>query len=494
MAIRVIGGEQTAGGRLRERAAVLPRSRSRLRLRSDAISTIITVAVDFVVCTLATTVGMYWVAASHVPLPPTWMIAFYTPTLIALLFLRSAYRRALGRTFLQQLAVVQTAAALAAMLLLSGLVVCNVSGYVGATVSKIWMSTAVFLTVGRIFTYVIDRNMRSQRRLAAPVLIVGNGRISHQVAERFIAKPEYGILPVGLVDAESAWAGSDNTQHSLPLVGTPESIGEAIRHTGAEGIVLAFSRTRDEQLTPVIRAARLAGVKVWVVPRMFDTVGKRARVEHVGGLPLLALPHTNPRGWQFAAKHVFDQLGALAILTLISPVFFGLMLAVRLSSPGPIFFRQQRVGRDGIVFDCLKFRSMRPADDGDAAFQLRDGAAPGGIEGTDRRTWIGKIMRSSSLDELPQLLNVLKGEMSLVGPRPERPEFVDLFNMQIRRYGERHRVKAGMTGWAQVHGLRGQTSIADRAEWDNYYIENWSLGLDFQILAMTVPACLRRAE
>jgi lipopolysaccharide/colanic/teichoic acid biosynthesis glycosyltransferase len=137
---------------------------------------------------------------------------------------------------------------------------------------------------------------------------------------------------------------------------------------------------------------------------------------------------------------------------------------------------------------------MRPPDDSDARLALHRGSAPGGVEGTDRRTWIGKLIRSSSLDELPQLINVVEGNMSLVGPRPERPEFVDVFNAQIRRYGERHRVKAGMTGWAQVHGLRGQTSIGDRAEWDNFYIENWSLWLDVQILAMTIPAVFRRAE
>ena len=123
-----------------------------------------------------------------------------------------------------------------------------------------------------------------------------------------------------------------------------------------------------------------------------------------------------------------------------------------------------------------------------------DGAAPGGVEGDDRRTRIGKIMRKTSMDELPQLLNVIKGDMSLVGPRPERPEFVELFEMQVRRYGDRHRVKAGITGWAQVHGLRGQTSIADRAEFDNYYIENWSLLLDFKVLILTVLAVLRSAE
>jgi exopolysaccharide biosynthesis polyprenyl glycosylphosphotransferase len=211
-------------------------------------------------------------------------------------------------------------------------------------------------------------------------------------------------------------------------------------------------------------------------------------------LPLLVLPQFNPRSWQFAVKHALGRIITAVGLLLISPIFLTLALLVRLSSPGPIFFRQKRIGRDGVVFDCLKFRSMRPPRESDAAFELTAGAAPGGVEGVDRRTRIGKIMRQTSLDELPQLLNVLRGDMSLVGPRPERPEFVELFEMQIRRYGERHRVKAGVTGWAQVHGLRGQTSIADRAEWDNYYIENWSLWLDIKILFLTVLAVLKRAE
>jgi lipopolysaccharide/colanic/teichoic acid biosynthesis glycosyltransferase len=137
---------------------------------------------------------------------------------------------------------------------------------------------------------------------------------------------------------------------------------------------------------------------------------------------------------------------------------------------------------------------MGPEDPSNAGFAPEVGSAPGGVEGVDRRTRIGKFMRKTSLDELPQLLNVLRGDMSLVGPRPERPAFVELFEMRVRRYGDRHRVKAGMTGWAQVHGLRGQTSIADRAEFDNYYIENWSLRLDFKILLLTVLAVLRSSE
>jgi lipopolysaccharide/colanic/teichoic acid biosynthesis glycosyltransferase len=178
-------------------------------------------------------------------------------------------------------------------------------------------------------------------------------------------------------------------------------------------------------------------------------------------------------------------------------------LAVRLSSKGPVLFRQRRVGRDGKAFDLYKFRSMRlqpgqsdPSvdDAGPLEFLLGGDTAPGGVEGDDRRTLVGRFLRRSSFDELPQLLNVLRGEMSLIGPRPERPEFVELFKQDIVRYGDRHRVKSGITGWAQVHGLRGQTSLAERVEWDNYYIANWSLGLDVKILALTFVALLRNAE
>jgi lipopolysaccharide/colanic/teichoic acid biosynthesis glycosyltransferase len=176
-------------------------------------------------------------------------------------------------------------------------------------------------------------------------------------------------------------------------------------------------------------------------------------------------------------------------------------VAVKLSSPGPVLFRQRRIGRDGRDFEILKFRSMRIDDDGvaprPASANLvavpRD-VGPGGVEGVDRRTAIGGLMRRTSLDELPQLLNVLRGEMSLVGPRPERPEFVDLFGSRIERYDDRHRVKSGITGWAQVNGLRGKTSLRDRVEWDNYYIENWSLSLDLKIMLMTVASLFHRAE
>jgi lipopolysaccharide/colanic/teichoic acid biosynthesis glycosyltransferase len=173
-------------------------------------------------------------------------------------------------------------------------------------------------------------------------------------------------------------------------------------------------------------------------------------------------------------------------------------IAVKLSSPGPILFRQRRVGRDGHEFDLLKFRTMREPDLGAAEralhFELPEDLAPGGIEGTDRRTTIGRFLRDTSLDELPQLFNVLRGDMSLVGPRPERPEYVARFAQDVVGYENRHRVRSGITGWAQVHGLRGQTSISDRVEWDNYYILNWSLRLDLRILMLTLAEICRFRE
>jgi len=245
-------------------------------------------------------------------------------------------------------------------------------------------------------------------------------------------------------------------------------------------------------------------VDVSVVPRMFDTMNQRAWYDTVGGTPLLTFSTVDPRGWQFALKHAFDRVFALVLLVLLSPVILCAALAVRLSSPGPALFRQRRIGRDDRAFDLYKFRSMRLgptqsttlSDDDDTAldFLLGGDTAPGGVEGEDRRTLVGRFLRRTSIDELPQLMNVLRGEMSIIGPRPERPEFVELFEHDVARYGERHRVKSGITGWAQVHGLRGQTSLAERVEWDNYYIAHWSLGLDVKILVLTLVALVRSGE
>ena len=228
------------------------------------------------------------------------------------------------------------------------------------------------------------------------------------------------------------------------------------------------------------------------MPRLFEVVNDRATLDHVGGLPVVSSKPTNPRGWQFAVKHTIDRVFAFVAFVgagARAPRDCG-RGQVRLTRSGVVPPAPGRPG-GGRTFDLLKFRTMRQPSTGSARFKPIDGSAPGGIEGEDRRTKLGRWLRSASLDELPQLLNVLRGEMSLIGPRPERPEFVELFAAEIDRYQDRHRVKSGITGWAQVSGLRGQTSIADRVEWDNHYVRNWSLRLDLRIVALTLAEVLR---
>ncbi|CAN5374518.1 undecaprenyl-phosphate glucose phosphotransferase [soil metagenome] len=458
--------------------------------------TIIVVAIDIAAASSAVAVGVWW-SSRTVYVPSPWMAALFVPIVIGLLWLQSFYRRRLDRSFIDQLVPLETNIALAAILPLSVATFGAVSGPAAAVDSKVWICAALVMPAARLLHAVARKRQGTHRRFRTPTLIVGHGVVATRVIERLRSSPEYGLEPVGIIDIEPSKSEPDprpGLDPDVPILGPPDAIDEVIRRTGARAIVIAFSQVPDGSLTRVIQVGHRHKMRVWVVPRMFDVVGEKAFVEHIGGLPLLALPHTDPRGWQFTVKHVFDVVGAALGLLAISPFFIGLIVLVRLSSPGPIFFRQDRIGRDGKVFQCLKFRSMRPPRATDADFEATSGSAPGGIEGEDRRTSIGKIMRATSLDELPQLINVLKGDMSLVGPRPERPQFVEYFEIQVHRYGERHRVKAGMTGWAQVHGLRGQTSIADRVEWDNFYIQNWSLALDLKTLLLTVPAVLRGAD
>ena len=215
-----------------------------------------------------------------------------------------------------------------------------------------------------------------------------------------------------------------------------------------------------------------------------------SRYGHLGGLPLLDLRFRHTTSPQFRVKHVLDRLGAALALMLLGPILLVSAAVVWLTMGRPIFFRQTRVGRDGNEFEILKLRTMKPSDGAETADPPPD-TAPGGVEGgVDRTTGVGRRLRQLSVDELPQLFNVLRGEMSLVGPRPERPEFVRGSPAKSTATGERHRVKPGITGWAQVYGLRGQTSISDRAEWDNYYIDNVSLRLDAKILLLTIATLL----
>jgi exopolysaccharide biosynthesis polyprenyl glycosylphosphotransferase len=417
------------------------------------------------------------------------LAALFPAIVLAVIYVRPAPDDRLQASRLDTVAHVLGAVSLAAMLTI-GLDAFLQGGHPVVLAVRLWLFGFVYLALARVVLVTLRRQTMRAEALSTPTLIIGAGQVGELLVKRLSHDRGYGLRPVGFLDSDPL-LGPDSEAVSVPVLGGPEQIRAAVEQTGARHVIIAFSSEPDEVFVERIRECQKLGLQVSLVPRLFETISDRAVLDHVGGLPLLALHPVDPHGWQFAVKHAFDRSFAAIMLFALAPLMLAIALAVRLGSPGPILFRQRRVGRDGREFDLLKFRTMRAPTD-PAAFALPTGCAPGGVEGEDRRTPVGRVLREFSLDELPQLINLLRGEMSVVGPRPERPEFVEQFTAEFRRYDDRHRVKSGITGWAQVHGLRGQTSISDRVEWDNYYIRNWSLRLDVEILFRTVGAVLRR--
>ncbi len=425
------------------------------------------------------------------------------PIALLLLYLRGLYRTRLRSLILDGVVPVISAVSVAAMAVAMIGIFSN-----GELPSQHdWLSSWLFalfgLGFGRTTLAFAQRVARRRRLVGKPVLIMGAGLVGSQVARRLDNHPEYGLAPVGFLDDDPR-SIAEVGGRDVPVLGTAEDLDKIVERTGVRNLIVAFSSVADARISRLIQRCQELGLEVSVVPRMFDTINDRVGYDTVGGLPLLSFSGVNPKGVQFAIKHVIDRVSATLLLIVLSPILVLAAIAVRINSPGPVFFCQRRVGRDGSAFDLYKFRSMRldkiPIDQSvsvDAAAlegTLAVDTAPGGVEGEDRRTFVGRILRRSSIDELPQLFNVLRGDMSIVGPRPERPEFVELFGRDIARYGDRHRVKSGITGWAQVHGLRGQTSLAERVEWDNYYIAHWSLALDLKIALLTIVALFRNAD
>jgi len=444
--------------------------------------------VDLVVLYMAASAAVF--ASSTVGTLPGshWFAAIFPLVMLVIMRARRSPDDRLSGSMLETVAHVIGGVSLGAMLMLAAESIVGESG-VGLAV-RLWVFSVLYLGIARVTLLSIRRQAVSTEALATPTLIVGAGVVGEHLVKRLASDPGYGLRPVGFVDSDPPPRNGPRSAASVPVLGGLEDLDNAIDQTGARHVILAFSSGSDQALVHKVRRCQERGIEVSLVPRLYESINERATLDHVGGLPILALRPTDPDGWQFVLKHTMDRTVALVALIALAPVMIVIAGAIKLTSPGPVLFRQRRVGRDGRAFDLLKFRSMREDTTG-SQFVPTEGCAPGGIEGTDRRTRVGRFLRDSSLDEVPQLINVLRGEMSLVGPRPERPEFVERFSLEVARYEDRHRVKSGITGWAQVNGLRGQTSIADRVEWDNHYIQNWSLGFDLHIIALTITEVLR---
>ena len=433
--------------------------------------------------------------AAGVPAPPVVWIVVFSAFALAVSALRGLYASRLHYQLLEDLRSVVIATSLAAMAVLSLRELVAPPEDLAGQAIRSWAFATAYVAAGRIALHWSRVQSYRHGESVRPTLIVGAGKVGQLTARRLLAHPELGLAPIGFLDKDPLVAEDDSLP--VPVLGASWDLDRVAERHGVEQVIVAFSRAPHEVLLRLVKRCEELGLKVAFVPRLYETVSSRLTVEHIGGLALLTARRANPKGIQFAIKYAVDRLVAAVLLLLALPIMIPAAVGILLTLGRPIFFRQVRVGRDGRTFSMLKFRTMRAAVEPGItpeAMDLPPDTAPGGVEGGDRRTRLGTLLRRTSLDELPQLINVLKGEMSLIGPRPERPEFVGLFEENVYRYSDRHRVKSGITGWAQVNGLRGKTSLSDRVEWDNYYIENWSLWLDFKVLLLTFLAVLRSPQ
>ncbi|HKF45111.1 MAG TPA: undecaprenyl-phosphate glucose phosphotransferase [Thermoanaerobaculia bacterium] len=315
------------------------------------------------------------------------------------------------------------------------------------------------------------------------VLVVGAGRLGRAVVDKLAEHPEAGLRAVAMLDDDPKRQGE--FYRGIAVVGRTSEAADVVEQMRVDTVFLALPLEAHRTMLEVLKEVGRTVADVRVVPDLLQHITFRAGVEDLDGLPVVHLTQVPLSGWMSLVKRTLDIGVSSAALVAFSPLFGLIALAIRREDGGPVFYRQRRMGLDGRPFDILKFRSM--------VADAEDESGPMWASPEDpRRTGAGRFLRRWSLDELPQLVNVLRGEMSLVGPRPERPEFVREFKEKFPQYMLRHRVRAGMTGWAQVHGWRGQTSLTKRIEYDLYYIENWTLSLDVKILWLTLRHGLAR--
>jgi exopolysaccharide biosynthesis polyprenyl glycosylphosphotransferase len=474
-------------------AGLSPASARRRRIFERPRWTVLCVGLDVVLMLLGNVAAIVGAPAAHAEVRDAELIWLFPVLVVGFLALRGGYRDRIDVRVIDGLARIVAATSLAAISLIAAAALLDPDANPAPLISRAWLFATVYVASGHALLAWARKRARASRLIADPTLIVGAGHVGARVEHRLTAQPELGLIPIGYLDSDPPPADMVPARR-VPVLGTPDDISRIAAITGARHVVFGFSSAPDHSLIPLVRECESIGLTVSLVPRMFESVNVHVALDRLGGLPLLGLRWISPRGNWFALKHAVDRVVAAIALAALAPLLLAITAAVKLGSPGPVLFRQRRIGRDGREFEMLKFRSMRPGGTARAMDTLQPGMAPGGVEGEDRRTWIGGYLRRTSLDELPQLINVLRGDMSLVGPRPERPEFVRAFEREVGGYADRLRVKSGLTGWAQVHGLRGQTSLADRVEWDNWYIQNWSFGLDLKIMLMTIVAFLKRAE
>lgn len=316
------------------------------------------------------------------------------------------------------------------------------------------------------------------------VLIIGAGEIGQMLLQKILSNPQLGYQVAGIVDHGKV----NRLQHPKKIanLGTLADVPQIIDKYAIDEVIIGLPESNHQELVSIISLCEREKVGIRVFPDVFQMLASEVNIGDLGGLPLLTIRDVALQGWMLALKRGMDIVVSVIALILSSPIMLFTAILIKLDSPGPVFYTQERMGLDARPFKIIKFRSMR---------QDAENNGPGWTRADDpRKTKLGAFMRSFNIDEFPQLVNILIGDMSLVGPRPERPVYVEQFRQSIPRYMDRHRERAGLTGWAQVNGLRGDTSIVERTKYDLWYIENWSLWLDVKIILRTIVQMILRTN
>ncbi len=403
---------------------------------------------------------------------------FLLLVLIILFGLRRAYRTRYFSSFWEDVPVVFKVCFLGILFAMSGAFLYRGFSYSRLVFLLIFINTNLFVILGRLIFHRLKRRLLRRGYGILKIGLIGSPEKLPYVHQRILADQNYKIALQGY------FCDQPVESLDLPYLGRPEQLSEKLAESEIDGLMITFSQSDHQQIWKVVRATEGKNTELFYIPDVLDLMSRRFHSLEIGGLPLLQIKSYVLSGWQGFLKRSFDIVVSALALFVLSPLLALLAILVKLSSPGPVFYVQKRVGLDGREFEMLKFRSMRS----DAEAQT----GPVWARKDDPRvTPIGRFLRRTSLDELPQLINVLKGEMSLVGPRPERKFFVEQFRQKIPQYIERQRVRCGMTGWAQVNGLRGQSPIEERTKYDLYYIENWSLWFDLKIIFLTIFEIIR---
>ncbi len=464
---------------------------SREHRRGPGFLRLAQVVIDITALVLAFVLG--YVARSVLPLfsqpidpPPLTayapLVAMQTATLLTVFFLARLYhqRRAVSRI---DVAYSVAASVSVGVVITIGLSTIFLKGtgaagdYPRQLILYVWVFSVILVTAGRELHRQIVVRARNAGRARDRVLVVGSSPIAQAIVQQIQNNPGLGYAIVGAVNGK---AGQEVA--GVPVVGRPQDLPDLIDRYQVDEVIIALPDAPHADLVQLVSWCQRGRVTIKIYPDLFAYMAGGMSVDELGGLPLLSVRDVALRGWKLSLKRGLDVIGATFGLIVLSPMMIAIGTLIKLESRGPVFFLQERCGLDGRPFPMVKFRTMRSdAEKNGPAWT---------IKGDPRVTRMGQWLRRTNLDELPNFINVLFGDMSLVGPRPEQTHFVQKFRANIPRYMERHREKAGVTGWAQVNGMRGDTSIEDRVKYDIWYVENWSLWLDIKILIRTVVQTL----